>query len=80
MKSRSGCTRRDAEQLGDLHERQPEVVVQDEHRPCSTVRRRYARSSSSRSAIADVPSGAPGMSMGRTVTDARHGRVRWDSS
>ncbi len=33
MQSRSGGTGRDAEHLGDLHERQPEVVVQDEDRP-----------------------------------------------
>ena len=33
MESRSGRARRDAEQLGDLHERQPEVVVQHEDGP-----------------------------------------------
>ena len=33
VQSRSGRARGDLEQLGDLHERQPEVVVQDEDRP-----------------------------------------------
>ena len=33
VQSRSGRARGDLEHLGDLHERQPEVVVQDEDRP-----------------------------------------------
>ena len=33
MQSRSGRSRGDLEKLGDLHEWQPEVVVQDEDRP-----------------------------------------------
>ena len=33
MQARSGRPRGDLQQLGDLHERQPEVVVQDEDRP-----------------------------------------------
>ena len=33
VQSRSGRARGDLQQLGDLHERQPEVVVQDEDRP-----------------------------------------------
>ena len=33
VESRSGRARGDAEQLGDLHERQPEVVMQHEDRP-----------------------------------------------
>jgi len=33
MESRAGCARGDVEDLGDLYERQPEVVVQDEDRP-----------------------------------------------
>ena len=33
MKARSGCPRGDLEEFGDLHEGQPEVVVQDENRP-----------------------------------------------
>ena len=33
VQSRSGRARGDLQHLGDLHERQPEVVVQDEDRP-----------------------------------------------
>ena len=80
VEARSGGPRGDLEHFGDLHEGQPEVVMQDEDRPLLDREPRNARSSSSRSAKAALPSGVDGPSMGRTRTEAIHGRARWDSS
>ena len=68
VQSRSGRARGDLEHLGDLHERQPEVVVQDEDRPL--VDREPAERPLQFVAVGDggVSSGVVGPSMGRTRT------------
>jgi hypothetical protein len=80
VESRSGRARGDAEQLGDLHERQPEVVVQDEDR--ALLDGQVPEGSFQLVAIANPQQAAesPGSSIGKVVTDVRHERVRWDSS
>ena len=80
VQSRSGRARGDLQQLGDLHERQPEVVVQDEDRPL--VDRKPAERPLQLVAIDDpsASSGVVGPSMGRTRTFAVHWRDRCDSS
>ncbi len=73
MESRSGRPGRDLEEFGDLHEGQPEVVVQDEDR--SLFDREPAERPLQFVAIGDgvVPSGVDGPSTGRTRTFAVHG-------
>ena len=80
MQSRSGRAGGDLEHLGDLHERQPEVVVQDEDGPL--VDREPAEGPLELVAVGDgrVPSGVDGRSIGRTRTFAVQWRARCDSS
>ena len=80
VQSGAGRARGDAEELGDLHERQPEVVVQDEDRPL--LDREPAERPLQFVAVGDggsaVRGGGP--STGRTRTFAVQWRARCDSS
>ena len=80
MQSGAGCAGRDAEKLGDLHQRQPEIVVQDEDR--ALLDREPAEGPLQFVAVVDdagaIRGGRP--VGGTTRTLANQGRARRDSS
>ncbi len=80
VQARSGRPRGDLQHLGDLHERQPEVVVQDEDRPL--LDREPAERPLQFVAVGQgvARSGVESPFMGSTRTVATHGRARCDSS